>query len=122
PDAVAAPDGAVGGLGGQPRLGLVERDVRVERVALLDAHEQRVHHVHGRQRARLERARELGDAGPDRIDGAHRSSWGAPGWPPTPPPPRGGPPPPPAPPRPRPGAPPRRRGARPARPPPPPPA
>src|SRR5439155_22052824 len=46
---------------------------------------QRVHHVHGRQRARLERARELGDAGPDRIDGAHRSSWGAPRWPPTPP-------------------------------------
>jgi hypothetical protein len=45
----------------------------MERISTLDAREQRVHHIHGRQRARLERVRQLGDAGPDGINSFHET-------------------------------------------------
>jgi len=46
-DAMTAPDRAVGGLGGQARLGLVDSDVAMESLARLDAREQRVDDVDG---------------------------------------------------------------------------
>ena len=71
---MAGPDGLVGGLGGQPRVGVVDRDERMQRrVAPADPLEQRLDDVDRRQRLRLERPGQLRDRCPHRIDRRHLS-------------------------------------------------
>ena len=70
-DAVPGADGPVGAFGGEPRLLVVEGDERVQGRVALDALEQRIDDVDGREGSLAVRAGQLGRGGPDGIDRGH---------------------------------------------------